>query len=295
MMTPQQFEQELQPLLLYASPFLLLGMLLEYWHTRHEASYDKRDFLASLGIGLGSLAINGLMKAVLIGTSLFFYALVPWKWPAAWWTWVLTYVGVDLCNYLAHWVAHKQRFWWATHVTHHSSEYLNLSTAFRNSWTQHLKMVFFLPLWLSGAPPLVIFTCYQIDLLYQFWIHTEAIPKLPRWFEYIFVTPSHHRVHHGRNEAYIDKNFGTTFILWDRLFGTFQEEMEKPLYGITKPLASSGIVYLNFHEWADIWRDVRRASGWKEAWNVLWGPPGGDLPEEPLPETADETGRSTFA
>lgn len=272
-MTPVQFEQELQPLLLYAAPFLVAGMVLEFWHTRHEASYNKADFLASLGIGLGSLVINGFMKTVLIGTSLFFYEWIPWKLPNAWWTWILAYLGVDLCNYLAHRAAHKQRFWWATHVTHHSSEFLNLSTSFRNSWTQHLKMVFFLPLWLSGVPPLLIFTCYQIDLLYQFWIHTEAIPKLPRWFEYLFVTPSHHRVHHGRNEAYIDKNFGTTFIFWDRLFGTFREENEQPVYGITKPLASSGIVYLNFHEWAAIWQDIRKASGWKEIFKILWGPP----------------------
>jgi len=130
-----------------------------------------------------------------------------------------------------------------------------------------------LPVWLLGIHPVITFTCYQIDLLYQFWIHTEVIPKLPRWFEYIFVTPSHHRVHHGKNKAYIDKNFGTTFILWDRLFGTFQEETEKPIYGLTKPVESKNVVYLNFHEWQDIFRDVRKARNWHEVAKVLFGPP----------------------
>jgi len=119
----------------------------------------------------------------------------------------------------------------------------------------------------------ITFTCYQIDLLYQFWIHTEVIHKLPRWFEYIFVTPSHHRVHHGKNALYLDKNFGTTFILWDRLFGTFQEETETPVYGITKPVESQNVIYLNFHEWRDIVREVRRAKSLREAAAILFGPP----------------------
>jgi sterol desaturase/sphingolipid hydroxylase (fatty acid hydroxylase superfamily) len=148
-----------------------------------------------------------------------------------------------------------------------------LTTSFRNSWTQHLKIIFFLPVWLSGIHPVVTFTCYQIDLLYQFWIHTEVIPKLPRWFESIFVTPSHHRVHHGKNEAYLDKNFGTTFIIWDRLFGTFQEETEKPVYGLTKPVESKNVIYLNFHEWQAIFREVRKAKSAKEVTQILFGPP----------------------
>lgn len=274
-MNLQQFEQDVQPVLLYALPLIVLCIGLEWWFTRHDEhpTYDGRDFQASLGIGLGSLVINGLLKALTVAMSLFFYELVPWRLPNAWWVWVLAYLGIDLCNYLAHYVAHKQRFWWATHVTHHSSEHLNLSTSFRNSWTQYLKIIFFIPVWAMGIHPVITFTCYQLDLLYQFWIHTEVITKLPRWLEFIFVTPSHHRVHHGRNPKYIDKNFGTTFIIWDRLFGTFEVESEKPLYGLTKTVESFNVFYLNFHEWGAIWRDVRKAKTAREVWIVLFGPP----------------------
>nr|WP_293833259.1 sterol desaturase family protein [uncultured Arsenicibacter sp.] len=275
-MKQQSFEQDVQPLLLYAVPLIVFCILLEWWFTRHDdhhQPYDSGDFKASVGIGLGSLLINGVLKAATVAMSLFFYELVPWRLPETWWVWILAYAGIDLCNYTAHYVAHKQRFWWATHVTHHSSEHLNLSTSFRNSWTQYLKIVFFIPVWCLGIHPAITFTCYQLDLLYQFWIHTEVIPKLPRWIEFVFVTPSHHRVHHGSNTAYLDKNFGTTFILWDRLFGTFAEETEKPVYGLTKPVGSFDVIYLNFHEWAAIWRDLRKATSFRQAWAILFGPP----------------------
>lgn len=274
-MTPQQFEQDLQPLLLYATPLIFICIAVEYWLVRHDPHhrYDHEDLKASVGIGLGSLVINGLFKAAIVGISLFCYEMVPWRLPNTWWSWVVAYLGIDLCNYFAHFIAHKQRIWWATHVTHHSSEHFNLATSFRNSWTQHIKIIFFLPMWLSGIHPVITFTCYQIDLLYQFWIHTEVIHKLPRWFEYIFVTPSHHRVHHGKNTLYLDKNFGTTFILWDRLFGTFQEETETPVYGITKPVESQNVIYLNFHEWRDIIQEVRQAKSLREAAAILFGPP----------------------
>jgi sterol desaturase/sphingolipid hydroxylase (fatty acid hydroxylase superfamily) len=266
---------ETQPILAYAVPVLIGCLVLEWWLTRHDdhKKYESEDFKASLGIGIGSLLINALLKATTVGMSWFFYELVPWRLPNSGWVWVLAYLSIDLCNYTAHYVAHKQRIWWATHVTHHSSEHLNLSTSFRNSWTQYLKIIFFIPVWSMGIHPVITFACYQLDLLYQFWIHTEVIPKLPRWFEYIFVTPSHHRVHHGRNPKYIDKNFGTTFIIWDRLFGTFEEETEQPVYGLTKPVESYNVFYLNFHEWADIWRDVRKSRNVKEVMTVLFGPP----------------------
>jgi len=274
-MTIEQLERDLRPILPYAVPFIVGGILLEWFVTRHdeEHKYNGRDFWASLGIGLGSLFISSLLKGVTLGLSVFLYEIVPWRLPSVWWTWVIAYLSIDLCNYTAHYVAHKQRIWWATHVTHHSSEHLNLSTSFRNSWTQYLKVIFFMPVWLSGIHPVITFACYQLDLLYQFWIHTEVIPKLPRWIEAVFVTPSHHRVHHGSNSRYIDKNFGTTFILWDRLFGTFQEEDEAPVYGLTHPIDSYKVVYLNFHEWLAIWRDLRRAKNLREAYGILFGPP----------------------
>ncbi|WP_234734339.1 sterol desaturase family protein [Tellurirhabdus bombi] len=274
-MDVKQLEQELLPLTTYAVPVILISVVLEWWITRHdeEHRYHARDFWASLGIGAGSLVINAILKTSVFAFGLFFYHLIPWRIETAWWTWILGYLLIDLCNYFAHFIAHKQRVWWATHVTHHSSEHLNFTTAFRNSWTQHLKLIFFIPAWASGIDPIVLFTCYQIDLLYQFWIHTEVIRKMPRWFEAIFVTPSHHRVHHGSNPRFIDKNFGSSLIIWDRLFGTFQEEDEVPEYGLTKPIESFNPVYLNFHVWIDIWRDVRQAKSVRAALSVLFGPP----------------------
>lgn len=264
-----------QPLLLYAVPLIVCCVLLEWWLTQHDADkhYNKHDVNASIGIGLGSLLINALLKTATVGISWYFYKLISWRLPDTWWVWLMAFVSIDLCNFVAHYTAHKQRIWWATHVTHHSSEHLNFTTSFRNSWTQYLKIVFFIPVWLLGIHPAIVFACYQLDLLYQFWIHTEMIPKLPRWLEYVFVTPSHHRVHHARNPQYIDKNFGTTFIIWDRLFGTFQEEIEKPVYGLTKPVKSYNVLYLNFHEWADIWRDIRQTKTVRQALQVLFGPP----------------------
>lgn len=274
-MTPQQLADQLPPVLLYALPLIGLGVVLEWWATRHDtrSPYQRHDVLASIGIGLGTLLINTSLQSVTLLLVIVGYEVTPWHWPVAWWTWLLAYLGVDLSNYVAHYIAHRQRFWWATHVTHHSSAYFNLSTAFRNSWTQYLKIVFFVPLFFSGLSPLVVFTCYQLNLLYQFWIHTEVIRKLPGWVEWLFVTPSHHRVHHGANDRYLDKNFGTTFIVWDRLFSTFQAEDEPPVYGLTKPVHSYKLVYLNLHEWVGLWRDVRRAGSLKQALMVLFGPP----------------------
>lgn len=270
-----QLERELTPLMPYFLPLIFASVGLEWYLLRHDEHrrYDARDFWASAGIGVGNAALNLLLKTGIFAFGLFFCALAPWRVPPTWWSWVLAYLLVDLCNYLAHYVAHKQRVWWATHVTHHSSEHLNLSTAFRSSWTQHVKIVFFIPAWLSGIHPVILFTCYEINLLYQFWIHTESIGRLPRWIEYVFVTPSHHRVHHGSNPQYIDKNFGTSLILWDRLFGTYQDETERPYYGITKPLESQNLLYLNFHEWRDLWHDLRQARSLREGWHLLFGPP----------------------
>ncbi|WP_460621500.1 sterol desaturase family protein [Hymenobacter tenuis] len=275
MMEVAQLKQELVPLVPYCLPLILASVALEWYLTRHDdhRHYDAPDFWASFGIGVGNMGLSLGLKTGILAFGLFFCNLALWRLPASWWAWVMGYLAVDFCNYVAHYLAHKQRIWWATHVTHHSSEHLNLSTAFRSSWTQHFKIIFFIPAWLTGIPPVILFTCYEINLLYQFWIHTESVGRLPRWFEFVFVTPSHHRVHHGHNPQYLDKNFGTSLILWDRLFGTFQPEEERPRYGLTKPITSHNILYLNFHEWRDLWHDVRHARSFQARWRLLFGPP----------------------
>lgn len=258
-----------------AAPFMFAFVLIEYLVGRKQYKnlYNGKDFLASLTIGLVNVGLNGLMKLGMFSVFLFFYNLSPLKIPHTWWSYVLCLVILDFCRYWAHRIAHEQRFWWSTHVVHHSSEHYNLSVSFRLSWTQNLKLVFFLPVILMGFHPFVFFIVHQIEVLYQFWIHTELIRKLPAPIEYIFTTPSHHRVHHSVNERYLDKNYGSTFIIWDRMFGTFQEEDEKAIYGITKPVNSYNPVYLVFHEWIEVFKDLGKSRSIKEAWNVLFGSP----------------------
>lgn len=267
---------DLPPIIVYAVPVMLSLVLLEYFlsiYTKREV-YKRNDFLASAGIGIGNLVVSALFKLAMFTVVLFFYNLVPWRIPHTWWSYILCFVVLDFCRYWAHRVAHEQRFWWATHVTHHSSEQYNFSVSFRLSWTQHIKIIFFLPVALCGFDPFVFFIIHQLAVLYQFWLHTEFIGKLPKPIEYIWTTPSHHRVHHGRNDKYLDRNYGSTLIIWDRIFGTFQKEEERPDYGITKPVNSYNPVYLVFHEFIDIMKDLIHAKSWKERWIIMFAGPG---------------------
>jgi len=258
-----------------AAPIMFTFVALEwiFGSKKYPDLYNSKDFLASLSIGLGNLVLNGFMKLGMFTVFLFFFNLAPFKIPHTWWSYVLCLIVLDFCRYWAHRIAHEQRFWWSTHVVHHSSEHYNLSVSFRLSWTQNLKIVFFLPVILMGFHPLVFFIVHQIEVLYQFWIHTELIRKLPAPIEYIFTTPSHHRVHHSVNEKYIDKNYGSTFIIWDRMFGTFVEEDEQPRYGITKPVNSYNPVVLVFHEWAEVGKDLVRSRSIRQVWATLFGSP----------------------
>ncbi|NND94408.1 MAG: sterol desaturase family protein [Flavobacteriales bacterium] len=259
---------------------VVLEWILTYFQKKDY--YDTKDTISATFIGLVNVAMSAALKFATFGVILFFYNLVPWSIVGSewmddplkyWWAFLLCIVSIDFCRYWAHRIAHENRFWWATHVTHHNSEKYNWSVSFRLGWTQHIKIVFFIPVALMGFDPVLFFICHQIEVLYQFWIHTEYITKLPRPIEYIFTTPSHHRVHHARNAHYLDKNYGSTFIFWDRMFGTFQPEMERPDYGITKPVNSYNPVTLNFHEWVDIVRDIRQSRSFKEAYAMLFTSP----------------------
>jgi sterol desaturase/sphingolipid hydroxylase (fatty acid hydroxylase superfamily) len=249
-----------------AIPMILL-VILEWVITiaKKKDYYDGLDTISATVIGLVNVGISALLKVGTFGLILFFYNMVPWSIPKTWWAYILCLVSIDFCRYWAHRVAHVNRFWWATHVTHHNSEKYNWSVSFRLGWTQHIKIIFFIPVALMGFDPVIFFICHQIEVLYQFWIHTEYIRKLPAPIEYIFTTPSHHRVHHSRNEKYLDKNFGSTLIIWDRMFGTFVPETEQADYGITKPVNSYNPITLNFHEWKDLLRDVFKSKSLKEA------------------------------
>ncbi len=255
-------------IILLAIP-VMLGLILLEWILSvktHRKVYEGKDLLASIGVGLGNLVTSALSKALLFGIILVVYNLIPWSIPFTWWSFILCLVWLDFWRYVSHRVSHENRFWWATHVVHHSSEQYNFSVSFRLSWVQQLKIIFFLPVAFAGFHPVVFFVCHQIEVLYQFWLHTEFIRKLPAPVEYVFVTPSHHRVHHARDEKYLDKNYGSTFVIWDRMFGTFQPEEETPNYGITTPVNSYNPAYLVFHEWIDIVKDIFNSRSFSEAW-----------------------------
>ena len=260
----------------YAIPVIVLSVVVEWLVGIYKKRnyYHKTEFVSALTIGAVNAALGSLLKVWLFAASLYIYNLVPWAIPRSWWGFVVCFVAVDFCRYWAHRIAHEQRFWWATHVTHHSSERMNFSVSFRTSWTQHIKFIFFLPVPLLGIDPFTFFICHQVAVLYQFFVHTELVKKLPAPIEYIFVTPSHHCVHHGTNARYIDKNYGSTLIIWDRMFGTFVPEIEKPIYGLTKPVTSFNPVYLVFHEWVDICKDLKHVRSAGEVFRLLFCPPG---------------------
>ena len=194
--------------------------------------------------------------------------------PIEWYTWVIAIVGVDLLYYVYHRMAHRVRLIWATHQAHHSSQYFNFATALRQKWNISGDVFLRALLPLFGVPPWLVFLSFSINLIYQFWIHTERIDRLWRPIEFIFNTPSHHRVHHGMDQQYLDRNYGGIFILWDRLFGSFQAETTRPHYGLTKQVDTFNIWKLQTWEYMAIARDVRHATRWRDRLGYLFGPPG---------------------
>ena len=198
---------------------------------------------------------------------------------------MIAILGVDLLFYAYHRIAHRVRLIWATHQAHHSSEYFNFATALRQKWNNSGEILMWLPLPLLGVPPWMVFASFSINLVYQFWVHTERIGKLWRPFEFVFNTPSHHRVHHGMDPEYLDKNYGGILIIWDRLFGSFQRETFRPHYGLTKPVDTYNIWRLQTHEYAAIARDVRAARRWRDKLGYVFRPPGW-APEDRRAEAA---------
>jgi sterol desaturase/sphingolipid hydroxylase (fatty acid hydroxylase superfamily) len=269
-------------LIYYAIPFFLLTVTLEAFFTGRARragakllGYERRDTAASLAMGVGNVFLAAGTKAVwvLAWTALYEHRLFDLP-ENAWWVWALLFVSEDFCYYWFHRVSHESRFFWAAHVNHHSSTRYNLSTALRQSWTTpFVGGLFWLPLPLLGFPPAMVLTQQAISLLYQYWIHVEWLGKLGP-LEWILNTPSHHRVHHGRNPRYLDRNHGGILIVWDRLFGTFEEERETPEYGLTKNLETFHVLRIAFHEWVALGRDLTRARSVREALGVVFGPPG---------------------
>ncbi|MDV3442553.1 sterol desaturase family protein [Pseudomonas otitidis] len=253
---------------LYAVPvfFLLIGLELLADRWRGVRTYRTADAINSLSAGVLSTTCGLLTKTVGVLT----YTLA-WQHlgllapdPASPWTWVAAFVFYDFCYYWNHRLGHERNVLWAAHSVHHQSEEYNLSTALRQTSTGFIfGWIFYLPMALAGIPPLVFLTVAAMNLLYQFWVHTRHVPKLGP-LEWVFITPSNHRVHHAQNPVYMDRNYGGVFILWDRLFGTFQEELdEEPVvFGVTTPLASWNPLWANLQFYAQLWQDAVRARSW---------------------------------
>lgn len=270
-------EKQSGDLIIYAIPIMAFFTVLEIWYSWYSErkNYNTKESLGSVFVGLGNVAINLAFKLAFIYGALYIYNLVPWRMSLNWWTLIPCLLVYDYCSYWAHRVSHFNRFFWGTHVIHHSADHYNLTVSFRLSWVQHFKLLFFLPVAFLGFHPVVFFIVNQISVLFQFWQHTEYIGKLHPIIEKFVVTPSNHRVHHGSDEKYVDKNFGAIFIFWDIFSGTYQPEEEKPTYGLTTKIEHKlNPLHLNFHEYESMYQDVKKAKTFKEKWFYIFGSPG---------------------
>ncbi len=263
-----------------ATPAFIALVLIEMVAVRLGArgDYDWRDTFTSLTMGFGStmaaVVFGGTIVAAYSATARFHLFAIP----VTWWAGALCFVLDDLLYYTFHRSAHRVRWFWASHVIHHSSQHYNLTTALRQTWTGFfsLSFAFRLPLLLIGFDVRLVLFVAGVNLIYQFWVHTEAVRRLPAPLEWLLNTPSHHRVHHGSNPRYLDRNYGGVFIIWDRLFGTFEAEddAEPVRYGLVHNVASFSPVVTATHEWVAIARDVRAAQRWHGRWMAIAGPPG---------------------
>jgi sterol desaturase/sphingolipid hydroxylase (fatty acid hydroxylase superfamily) len=265
-------------LTVFAIPTFIVTMVAEAAALRkHPAlkGYWAPDTRASLAMGIGNVVLNLGMKGVQLAILSWFAGFAPWHLdPTDWKVWVAGVVAVDFAYYWFHRLHHDVRILWAAHVNHHSSEYFNLSTALRQSWTTPFTgLPFYWPLALLGFDPGLILSLEALNTLYQYWIHTELIDRIGP-LEYVFNTASHHRVHHGTNVEYLDRNHAGMFIVWDKLFGTFEPEETPVAYGLTTNIRTFNPVKIAFHEYVSIWRDVRRAKSLRDALGYVFMPPG---------------------
>ena len=249
----------------YAIPVFIVAIVLEMlWAARRRPdAYEPADTWTSLALGLGSTIIGAAATGLVYAAAVWLYAHRVATVPVAWWSWIACFLLDDFNYYLFHRSAHRVRWFWASHVNHHSSQHYNLSTALRQTWTGLPALSFAFRIWpaLAGFPPAMLVTVGGINLVYQFWIHTEAVGRLPRWLEAVFNTPSHHRVHHGTNPLYLDRNYAGVLIVWDRLLGTFQPERDdvRIRYGIVRQLGSFALLHSAFHEWGAMLKDFATA------------------------------------
>ncbi|HVY89262.1 MAG TPA: sterol desaturase family protein [Hyphomonadaceae bacterium] len=278
-----------------AIPVFIITVVLEWWLVkagRLNGRYDTKDALVSLAMGLGSVVVDTLLAGVGLWMLMLFWPYRLFEVPVTWWSFLLVFVGYDFIYYWKHRFAHTVRWFWAEHVTHHSSEHYNLTTALRQPWFGPLTGLILIsaPLVMLGFHPAFIAFSGGVNLLYQYWIHTEAIGRMPGWFEWLLNSPSNHRVHHATNPRYLDANFAGVFMIWDRMFGSYVPELDsdKPVYGTVKPLGKFNPVIVAYHELfailADCWRDGPRPWRWIGRFAAApgWSPTGDHMRSKEL-------------
>ena len=272
----QQLSQD--KLLYFAVPVFVLAILIEAYF--NKIAYYKKDSVVSFIMMIFSAIVEFIPKVLAFVAFFYLYELSPFKDTVnrQWWAWLLLFFADDLSYYWFHRLNHEVRIFWAGHVPHHSSVYMNFGTALRQGVGERIHKFFFW-LWipLLGFDPIMIFTMMGISLVYQFWVHTELVDKLPKAIEFIFNTPSHHRVHHASNIRYLDCNHAGVLIIWDRIFGTFSEEVkliDKPKYGLTVNINTFNPIEVATHEYSAIWKDVKRANNWKDKLHYIFNAPG---------------------
>lgn len=264
-------------ILAYSIPIFVVLIAIEAFISYKEKRelYVGKDFLASISMGIGSVFVGAGMKTLAFIIYTFLYEFRIFDLVTEWWVWVLLFFADDFTFYWHHRLSHEIRVLWAAHINHHSSVKMNLGTALRQSWAEQLYKYFWwswLPL--AGFAPIMIFIMQTISLVYQFFQHTELVRKLPKPIEFIFNTPSHHRVHHGSNIKYLDQNHAGILIIWDRIFGTFQKEEEEVIYGITTNISTYNPFKIASHEFVALFKDLKRTSNLKDKLKYIFYAPG---------------------
>jgi sterol desaturase/sphingolipid hydroxylase (fatty acid hydroxylase superfamily) len=264
-------------ILLHVLPALGILLLAEVVYMIREHRHDNKDMLSSISLTLGHLPISAVTKVVVIYFYTLLYQYRLFTIPVmCWWAWVICFFSDDFSYYWFHRCSHQVRFLWASHKVHHSSEKFTLSSGLRIPWTSDLTGTFLFWAWmpLIGIEPSMVIFMKSVSAIYQFWMHTETIAKLPKWFEAVFNTPSHHRVHHASNVEYLDKNHAGTLIIWDKIFGTYQEEKFKPKYGLTEDIKSFNPFVIAFHEWKNMFNDFKKTKKLKDRLRYFFNSPG---------------------
>ena len=260
------------------APIILTLIFIEALisNLQNASYYKKEDTLCTIGLLTGNILMVFAVKGLTLALHFYLYqfrlfdlaSMIP-----LWAMWVLTFILIDLVFYIYHRISHRSRFLWAIHMSHHSSEEMNFAVSFRQAWLGPVsKIPFFILLPLIGLDPTIIAVAGVISTLWGIFGHTQVIGKLGP-IEWIFNTPSHHRVHHGANEQYIDKNYGNLFIIWDRMFGTFEPEKANVRYGLVKNVNTFNPIKITLMEWSSIFKDMSKAPNLKESFNIFFGPP----------------------